>query len=147
MMADGGTGKTILCCGIAAAVSTGKALPGDEFDGRGQNVLMISAEDSGEILRKRLARSGADLDRVMILDCSDSLGMSFSDEYDEFEATIKTYSPALVIVDPWHAFLGAGVDINRVNALRPVFQKLSHLAKKCQCSMILVSHVNKRLKR
>lgn len=144
MMADGGTGKTILCCGIAAAVSTGKALPGDEFDGRGQNVLMISAEDSGEILRKRLARSGADLDRVMILDCSDSLGMSFSDEYDEFEATIKTYSPALVIVDPWHAFLGAGVDINRVNALRPVFQKLSHLAKKCQCSMILVSHVNKR---
>ena len=77
MMADGGTGKTILCCGIAAAVSTGKALPGDEFDGRGQNVLMISAEDSGEILRKRLARSGADLDRVMILDCSDSLGMSF----------------------------------------------------------------------
>ena len=80
----------------------------------------------------------------MILDCSDSIGMNFSDGYDEFEATIKTYSPALVIIDPWHAFLGVGVDINRVNALRPVFQKLSHLAKECQCAMILVSHVNKR---
>ena len=144
MMADGGTGKTILCCGIAAAVSTGTPLPGETLQGEGKRVLIISAEDSGEILRKRLARSGADLDRVMILDCSDSLGMSFSDAYDEFEATIKAYSPALVIVDPWHAFLGAGVDINRVNALRPVFQKLSHLAKKCQCAMILVSHVNKR---
>lgn len=144
MMADGGTGKTILCCGIAATVSAGKALPGEEFDGEGKPVLIISAEDSGEILKKRLYRSGGDLDKVMILDCSDSLGMNFSDAYEEFEATVKAYSPALVIVDPWHAFLGAGVDINRVNALRPVFQRLAHLAKKCQCAMILVSHVNKR---
>lgn len=144
MMADGGTGKTVLCCGIAAAVSTGKSLPGEEFQREGQPVLIISAEDSGEILRKRLALSGADLTRVFILDCSDSLGMDFSDHYDEFQNTIIAYVPALVIIDPWHAFLGAGVDINRVNALRPVFQKLSHLAKKCHCAMILVSHVNKR---
>ena len=144
MMADGGTGKTILCCGIAAAVSTGAPLPGEEFSGEGRPVLIISAEDSGEILRKRLALSGADLTRVFILDCSDSLGMDFSDHYEEFQNTIIAHVPALVIVDPWHAFLGAGVDINRVNALRPVFQKLSHLAKKCQCAMILVSHVNKR---
>jgi len=144
MMADGGTGKTVLCCGIAAAVSTGKPLPGEDFEGEGQRVLIISAEDSGEILKKRLARSGGDLNNVMILDCSDSLGMNFSDAYDEFEATVTAANPALVIIDPWHAFLGAGVDINRVNALRPVFQRLSHLAKKCQCAMILVSHVNKR---
>jgi len=144
MMADGGTGKTILCCGIAAAVSTGKPLPGEAFEGEGKRVLIISAEDSGEVLKKRLRLSGGNLDNVMILDCSDSIGMSFSDAYDEFEATIQNYRPALVIVDPWHAFLGASVDINRVNALRPVFQKLSHLAKKCQCAMILVSHVNKR---
>lgn len=144
MMADGGTGKTILCCGIAAAVSTGAPLPGEEFSGEGRPVLIISAEDSGEILRKRLALSGADLTHVFILDCSDSLGMDFSDLYEEFQNTIIAHVPALVIIDPWHAFLGAGVDINRVNALRPVFQKLSHLAKKCQCAMILVSHVNKR---
>ena len=80
----------------------------------------------------------------MILDCSDSIGMSFSDAYDEFEATISAYNPALVIIDPWHAFLGSDVNINRVNALRPIFQKLAHLSKKCQCAMILVSHVNKR---
>ncbi len=144
MMADGGTGKTILCCGIAAGVSTGNPLPGEEFQGEGQNVLIISAEDSGEVLKKRLTRSGADLNKVFILDCSDSLGMDFSEHYEEFQNTIIAHVPSLVIIDPWHAFLGAGVDINRVNALRPVFQKLSHLAKKCQCAMILVSHVNKR---
>lgn len=144
MMADGGTGKTILCCGIAAAISTGKPLPGETFQGEGQRVLIISAEDRGKILRKRLERSGADLDKVVILDCSDSLGMNFSDACDEFEATIKRNNPALIIIDPWHAFLGAGVDINRVNALRPVLQKLANLAKEYQCAMILVSHVNKR---
>ena len=144
MMADGGTGKTVLCCGIAAAVSRGKHLPGEEFDGEGQNVLMISAEDSGEILKKRLSLSGADLNRVFILDRSDSIGMSFSDGYEEFADTVKAYKPALVIIDPWHNYLGDRVDMNRANAIRPVFQKLSNLAKVCDCAMILVSHVNKR---
>lgn len=144
MMADGGTGKTVLCCGIAAAVSRGKHLPGEEFDGEGQNVLMISAEDSGEILKKRLSLSGADLNRVFILDRSDSLGMSFSDGYEEFADTVKAYKPALVIIDPWHNYLGDRVDMNRANAIRPVFQKLSNLTKMCDCAMILVSHVNKR---
>lgn len=144
MMADGGTGKTILCCGIAAAVSTGNPLPGEVFADEGKNVLIVSAEDSGPILKKRLALSNANLNRVFILDCSDSIGLNFSDGYDEFANTVIAHQPALVVIDPWHAFLGAGVDINRVNALRPVFQKLAHLTKKCQCAMILVSHVNKR---
>lgn len=144
IMADGGTGKTILCCGIAAAVSTGHHLPGEEFDGEGQNVLIISAEDRGEVLKKRLKLSGADLSRVFILDCTDSIGMNFSDQYAEFEATIKAYNPALVIVDPWHNYLGEAVDMNRANAIRPVFQKLSNLARVCKCAIILVSHVNKR---
>lgn len=144
MMADGGTGKTILCCGIASAISTGQRLPGDEFNSTPRNVLIISAEDGGEMLKGRLQKSGADLNRVYILDRADSIGMNFSENYDEFEATVKAYNPALVIIDPWHAFLGENVDINRVNAIRPVFQKLANLAKVCECSLILVSHVNKR---
>lgn len=144
LMADGGTGKTILCCGIAADVSTGRPLPGDEFSGPGQNVLIISAEDSGEILKKRLAKSGADLDKVYILDRTDSIGMDFSDGYSEFEATVKACKPALVIVDPWHGFLGDKIDMSRANAIRPVLQRLSSLAKTCDCAMILISHVNKR---
>lgn len=144
MMADGGTGKTILCCGIAAAVSTGNPLPGDVFPSEGKTVLIISAEDSGPMLKKRLALSGADLNRVFILDCSASVGLNFSDGYEEFSNTVVAHQPALVVIDPWHAFLGADIDINRVNAVRPVFQKLAHLAKTCECAMILVSHVNKR---
>lgn len=146
LMADGGTGKTIFCCGIAAAVSRGQRLPGDDRtqNFEPQNVLIISAEDRGELLKKRLDASGADLDKVFLLDCMDSEGMNFTDGYDIFKQTIQRYNPRLVIIDPWHAFLGADVDINRVNAVRPVFQRLANLAKDCNCGMILVSHVNKR---
>lgn len=147
LMADGGTGKTILCCGIAAAISKGESLPGDyfnEWSNTPGNTLIISAEDRGEMLKKRLAASGADLKNVYILDCMDSEGMDFTDGYEDFVQTIKRYNPRLVIIDPWHAFLGAGVDINRVNAVRPVFQRLANMAKVCNCGMILVSHVNKR---
>ncbi len=145
LMADGGTGKTILCCGIAAAVSRGNALPGDYF-GNQQNktVLIISAEDTGELLKKRLSASGANLEQVFILDCLASEGLNFTDGYADFLALIQRYKPALTVIDPWHAFLGAGIDINRVNAVRPVFQRLANMAKVCDCGLILVSHVNKR---
>lgn len=144
LMADGGTGKTIFCCGIAAAISTGAKLPGDCQSRPAEPVLIVSAEDTGELLKQRLYESGADLSKVFILDCQASEGLNFTDRYDEFVSLIWRYAPALVIIDPWHAFLGAEVDINRVNAVRPVFQRLANMAKVCDCGLILVSHVNKR---
>ena len=144
LMAPGGTGKTYYICGIAAAISNGKALPGDEKPDRPGTVLIISAEDRGELLKRRLSASGANLDNVLILDCTASEGLNFTDGYEVFKQTIKAYSPRLVVIDPWHGFIGSGIDINRVNAVRPVFQRLANIAKACDCGMILVSHVNKR---
>ena len=144
LMAPGGTGKTYFVCGIAAAVSKGLALPGDLKPAEAGNVLLISAEDRGELLKRRLMASGADLNRVYILDCMSSVGLNFTDGYETFKETIGKYSPRLVVVDPWHGFVGESVDLNRVNAVRPIFQRLANITKEYQCSMILVSHVNKR---
>ncbi len=148
MMADGGTGKTMLCCGIAAEISKGgSGLPGERLNSTRrapQNVLIISAEDTGEMLKSRLKASGADLSKVYIIDCCDSVGMNFTTDIEEFEETIKAYSPELVIIDPWHAYVGDTIDVNRVNVMRPVLQKLSILAKNCNCGLLLISHVNKR---
>ena len=144
LMADGGTGKTIFCCGIAAAITSGKPLPGEHFKTEPQNVLFISAEDRGEMLKKRLQLSGADLERCYLLDCISSEGLNIDNGFDEFAATVMNYNPALVVIDPWHAFLGERVDISRVNAVRPVLHRLANLAKFCNCALIAVSHVNKR---
>lgn len=144
VMGDGGTGKTVLICGIAANISTGTPLPGQSGQAKPQNVLIISAEDSGEVLSDRLKNSGADLNHIYILDRTESIGLSIADDYDKFERAVMWGKPSLVVIDPWQAFLGASVDINRVNALRPVLQRISGLAKKCNCAMVLLSHVNKR---
>lgn len=144
MMADGGTGKGVLCCGIAAAVSAGRMLPGDAKPRKPGTVLIISAEDDGADFKDRLRKSGADLERCQIIDRSDSVGMSIADQYEEFAATVDLYKPALVVLDPWHGFLGADVDISRVNAIRPILQKLALLAKSYDTAIIAVSHVNKR---
>lgn len=145
IMADGGTGKTILCCGIAAAVSRGAALPGEEMPHTPRHVLYISAEDRGELLRYRLKASGADLEQCFVLDCIASEGMSINEKFEEFEATVKAYAPGLVIIDPWHGFIGNRVDMTRVNAIRPVLHRLANLAKNSNCAVIAVSHVNKRV--
>lgn len=144
-MADGGTGKTIWSCGVAAAISTGRPLPEDDNrEHNAQNVLILSAEDGGEILRTRLQASGADLNRVFILDCKDSQGMNIVEKYPEFEVTVLSYKPGLIIIDPWHAFLGPSLNLNKVNAVRPILQRFTNLAKKCNCAIVLISHVNKR---
>lgn len=145
LMAEGGTGKTILCCGIAAAISAGQPLP--ETEARkceGKNVLIISGEDSGEVLKKRLAASNADLTKVFVLDRETSIGLNLDEGYEEFETIVKSCGASLVILDPWHSFLGADININKVNAVRPLLQRIANLSKKCKCSVVLVSHVNKR---
>ena len=46
LMADGGTGKGILCCGIAAAITRGKKLPGDENQRSPGTVLQFMGNPS-----------------------------------------------------------------------------------------------------
>lgn len=145
LMAPGGVGKTIFCCGIAAAISRGVPLPGEQDKRTPGNVLLVSAEDTGELLKDRLQKCGADLSRVFILDCISSAGFNFIEGLEDFQAQILRCNADLVVVDPWHGFAGEDLDLNRVNAVRPVFQRLAGMAKACDCGLILVSHVNKKL--
>ena len=146
LMAEGGMGKTMLCCRIAADISNGTALFGDRSmeAKKPENVLFISAEDRGSLIKKRLEVTGSNLKKIYILDCNASVDLNFGEGFETFRETVKRYKPKLVIIDPWHAFVGANVDINKINAVRPIFQKLATLAKECECGMLLVSHVNKK---
>lgn len=145
LMADGGTGKTTFCCGIAALISNGTVFQNSHVDKNltQGNVLFISSEDTGDTLRTQLEECGADLNRIFILDFDASVGVDILDE-NELQLFIEKYSPALVIIDPWQSFLGGNVNINRIDVVRPIFQKIKKVAKNCNCGIILVSHVNKR---
>ena len=41
------------------------------------------------------------------------------------------------------SFIGADVDMNRANEVRPVFRKLGMIAEKTGCAIVLIGHLNK----
>ena len=53
------------------------------------------------------------------------------------EAIIKTKAQ-LIILDPIQAYIGANVDMHRANEVRPIFKKLSEIAEKYNCAVILM---------
>lgn len=145
LMCAGGTGKTYAVCLIAADVSQGKALPGDlKPQSGGETCLLISGEDTGELLKERLKACGADLDKVFILDCHDSTGLNFGARWEEFQEVVMKYKPALTVIDPLQSFIGEEADLNKVNVIRPIMQRLANIAKTANTAILLISHVNKK---
>ena len=149
MAAAGGTGKTFALCGIAAELTNGRypLNPFEKFDP--MSVLFISAEDPDFILRERMHRAGADLDRVFILDAKNSARLKLSDGFgqpclSDLETLIEKHKPDLVVIDPMHAFIGSSVKMTEQSVIRPFMQALASLAKKHNCAIVDVAHVSKR---
>ena len=104
---------------LAAACTNGKLLPNMERM-EPFNVIYQTAEDGlGDTVKPRLIEAGADLDRVLVIDDSD-VQLTLSDE--RIEKAIVENNVRLVIIDPIQAYLGADVDMNRANEVRPIEQ-------------------------
>jgi len=156
LMAASGTGKTFVCCWLASQVTKGGFFPADtDFYAQDEakrtgstpkpgNVVYISSEENAGELRHRFSEAGGDLSRFFIFDREDSAGMNFTTGFDDFLICVNQYHPKLVIIDPWQSFIGTEIDTNKVNHVRPAMQKLAIIAKRCECAVILVSHVNKK---
>ena len=135
-----GDGKTAFACKLAALVSTGgkmldiQCAPGP--------VLMLSVEDDLPVLRGRIQASGGDLKKCHFP--ANTAGLSF--QSPEIEQYIQEIKAKLVIFDPIQAFLGAKVDMHRANETRPILAALKELAHRNQCSIVIISHLNKGLK-
>lgn len=135
-----GEGKTYFAMHLAAACTNGKLLPNMEWL-EPFNVIYQTAEDGlGDTVKPRLIEAGADLDRVLVIDDSD-VQLTLSDE--RIEKAIIENNARLVIVDPIQAYLGADVDMNRANEVRPIFMRLGQVAQRTGCAILLIGHLNK----
>ena len=135
-----GKGKTWLAMAIAAYCTNGKelpnALPIEPF-----NVLYQTAEDGiADTIKPRLAKCGADMTRVRFIN-EDEKQLSMTD--DRIEKAIRQNHVRLMIMDPIQAYLGANVDMNRANEIRPLFRNLSNIAERTGCAIVLIGHLNK----
>ena len=135
-----GEGKTYFAMHLAAACTNGKLLPNMERM-EPFNVIYQTAEDGlGDTVEPRLIEAGADLDRVLVIDDSE-VQLTLSDE--RIEKAIVENNARLVIIDPIQAYLGADVDMNRANEVRPIFMRLGQVAQRTGCAILLIGHLNK----
>ena len=135
-----GEGKTYFAMRLAAACTNRKPLPGMETL-EPFNIIYQTAEDGlGDTVKPRLMEADADLERVLVIDDRDT-PLTLADE--RIARAIRENNARLVIIDPVQAFMGADVDMNRANEVRPVFRKLGMIAEKTGCAIVLIGHLNK----
>ena len=135
-----GEGKTFFAMQLAAACTNQKFLP-DMEPFEPFNMIFQTAEDGlGDTVKPRLVSSGADLQRVLVIDDSDN-PLSLAD--DRIEKAIRENNARLMVIDPLQAFLGANVDMNRANEVRPIFRKLADIAQSTGCAIVMIGHLNK----
>ncbi len=137
---DPGEGKTTFALRLAAACSSGVALPGMEI-AEPFNVIYQTAEDGlGDTIKPRLIEAGADESRVLNI-CEDTDPLSLSDE--RIEQAIRQTDAKLMILDPIQGYIGERIDINRANEIRTVLKKVAAVAERTGCAIIMVGHLNK----
>ena len=138
---DPGDGKTTVVLAIAAAVTTGTVLPESKTAAEPMTVIFQTAEDGlGDTVKPRLVQSGADCKRVIVIDESEK-ELSLSDV--RIEQAITQTGARLFILDPLQAYLGADVDMHRANEIRPVLKRISTVAEKTGCAILVIGHLNK----
>lgn len=135
-----GEGKTFFAMQLAAACTNRKFLPQMEpFEPF--NMIFQTAEDGlGDTVKPRLLSAEADLERVLVIDDTDN-PLTLADE--RIEHAIRENNARLVIIDPLQAFLGANVDMNRANEVRPIFRRLAEVAQATNCAIVMIGHLNK----
>lgn len=135
-----GEGKTFFAMQLAAACTNRKFLPQMEpFEPF--NMIFQTAEDGlGDTVKPRLLSAEADLERVLVIDDADH-PLTLADE--RIENAIRENNARLVIIDPLQAFLGANVDMNRANEVRPIFRRLADVAQATNCAIVMIGHLNK----
>lgn len=153
---DPGEGKTTMVLQIIAKLTKGEEVFTDGGNDNGSeekedevpaqkyepvNVIYQTAEDGlGDTIKPRLLAAGADCSRVLVIDDREQ-PLTLQDCRLE-EAIVRTKA-RLVVLDPLQGFLGADVDMHRANEIRPLMKRVSELAEKYHCAIILIGHMNK----
>jgi hypothetical protein len=137
---DPGLGKSWMTCAIATATAQGHGLPGAERT-EPRKVLLLSAEDGlSDTIRPRLDALRADVSQIYAVEGAltlDDVGCL------RLEAEILEIKPALVIIDPIVAYLGADVDLHRANETRAVMARLARIAERNRIAILGLRHLTK----
>lgn len=139
-----GMGKTWLALNWAAAISRGEVLPCqcpfDEPPPPGYVYYLTKENDLETVIVPRLLKMGADMSKIIAQRVEDT-GLRMDDPV--LDELAEKYPPSLVVFDPIQSYLGAALDMNKANSIRPTLDNLGAFAKRHDCAETLVSHLSK----
>jgi putative DNA primase/helicase len=141
-----GTGKTTISMALAATVTIGGRWPDGTRSITGNVVIWSGEDDPADTLIPRLAKSGADLDRVYFID-----GVREGNEKRSFDPA-KDFEPLqrqlaeiggvkLLLVDPVVSAVAG--DSHKNAEVRRSLQPLVDLAEAMDCALLGITHFSK----
>jgi hypothetical protein len=149
---DPGLGKSTVAIDVGATVTTGGFWPDGSVCNHPGAVLIMSAEDGlADTVRPRCDAAGADVTKVHAIE-----GVPIVSEDGEvtlrpptladvvaLENTIKRTGAKLLVIDVIMAYLPGRADSHKDQDIRAVLSRLSALADRTGCSVLLLRHLNK----
>lgn len=140
LIGDGGFGKSTLTCSLAADLSRGRALPGQEAHPP-MSILMLSGEDDFEhVIKHKLRLLDADMSRIAGFDEGFKLTPACVKRIID---TMRKVDATVVFLDPLVVYMGGDVDMHKANETRAVIKQLNEVAKETSTAIVIVHHVRK----
>ena len=141
---DPGVGKSYFALAIAAKLSKGERLPGENRDPEApQRSIIISVEDgASDTLKPRLRKLGADMPLMGFVDFEElnlTPGMINAKMVDDM---LQEFPAALVVFDPIIAF-ARGKNTDKASDVRQIIGPLALVAARRNVAIVLIRHLNK----
>ena len=145
---DPGQGKTTLALAIAAALTRGYKLPGNDAPLEPAGVVVVILEDGlGDTIRPRLEAVGADLTKVWALtEVPTDEGprpITLPDDICVLERAVEFMGAKLVIIDPLMGVLSGKLDSYRDQDVRRALTPLARFAERTEVAVLLNRHFTK----
>ena len=145
-----GAGKTWFLIGITALISNGGYFLTEEEGVTNPRppskiIYLTQENDIEHDISGRLDKTDAIRSNVLVaVDNTDDQGFPVTLSSGSIEETVQDVRPAMIIFDPIQSYLGAEVNMNAANEVRPILDRLIAIGRKHQCAIVLVSHMSKK---
>lgn len=150
MVGDPGIGKSYLSLVIATAVSQGRGAYGLERAELGKVLIWSAEDDLSDTLRPRLDVLGANCrlifaqPNLLAFTPSELSGTAgYEKGLEQLEADLNCVKPSLCIIDPFAAFVNAGLNSHAASHMRAISKRIAALAEQFHCAILVVAHLNK----
>jgi hypothetical protein len=144
---DPGLGKSLIALDLCARLSRGLPFPDGQPSPGPCNCLVLNSEDTEAEVRSRLAKLGADLERIFLMESQEHCGKTIvlPSQIDRLERALERSDARLLVLDPVVDFLDANVYLNSDRGIRGMLAPLAQVTAKRSCAPLMQRHLNKSL--